>query len=70
MITYYWEGLGLNPSNHGQFEADSDEEALKLRNLDLTWCLYKESNTPDGTPFIMLYENDKYTDKMNEILNS
>jgi hypothetical protein len=53
-MIYYYE----TTDSHGRLKAASDEEvkllASKITNLV---CLYKESDTPDGTPFIILLEN-------------
>lgn len=53
MNTYYWEGQHLE--RHGDFTAESDEEAIKRAEgiLELV-CLYRESDTEDGLPFIDL----------------
>ena len=40
----------------GEFEAASDEEALKYSEAAL---VYKESDTPDGLPFIVLRPEPK-----------
>lgn len=55
MTIYYWEGNG--PTS-GIFQAANDDEALQKISKQKLLCLYKESNTPDGTPFIMVWEND------------
>jgi len=41
-----------------EFEADSDEEALKLTDSKV---VYRESDTPDGMPFIILRDDTNQT---------
>lgn len=57
LTTYYWEADGLAS---GRFQALNDAHALRLASerKDLL-CLYKESDTADGLPFIILYEKIK-----------
>ncbi len=52
--TYYWEGRSLG--RHGLFQAKTDEEAIQRVPSDCI-LLYKESDTADGTPFIVVLEN-------------
>lgn len=54
MPLYYYE----RPYGNGSFEADNDEEAIKSMPRD-TLILYKESDTKDGMPFIIVYEDSK-----------
>lgn len=55
MTTYYWEKpFGCRP-DHGQFEAYHDQEALEKRPGKAI-LLYRESDTEDGMPFVILYE--------------
>ncbi len=51
-MIYYWE----TETGSGSFYAASDEEALSRKPVGC-WVLYKENNTPDGTPFIILFEH-------------
>jgi hypothetical protein len=64
MIYYYELPWEENP-DFGQFHADSDEEALEHlnRSYPQAWCLYRESDTPDGNPFVMLYDHKKDEEK-------
>lgn len=54
MTTYYVETL----TRHYSFQAESDEKALAQLNKPNVLVMYKESETPDGTPFIILYEKE------------
>jgi hypothetical protein len=47
--TYYYE----TNNGQGEFKAQSNEEALKLMPPDTT-CLYTESDTRNGLPFIIV----------------
>jgi hypothetical protein len=59
MYTYYWEKLfGCKP-DHGQFKAYNDTEALEKRPVE-SILLYRESDTPDGRPFIVIFDADRY----------
>ena len=51
MTTYYYEIPDVFFFGPGSLEADSDEEAKTKapKNYEI---LYKESDTPDGLPFI------------------
>jgi len=53
MTIYYYE---LEDGN-GEFEAASDHEAILKRSLDCL-CVYRESNTLNGTPFVIVWERD------------
>lgn len=54
MTWYYWEEDG--PAS-GKFQASNDAEALqRVSKRSNLLCLYKESDTPDGTPFVMVFE--------------
>jgi hypothetical protein len=58
---YYWENrLGMMPSC-GTVFASSDEEAAK-KIPDTAICLYRESDTSDGLPFVVLFRtpSDEY----------
>lgn len=50
-VVYYWETI----NSSGQFRAGSDQEALKKMPSDCL-ALYRESDTEDGLPFIMVHE--------------
>jgi hypothetical protein len=52
MKTYYWESD--NNDNRGQFQADTDQEAIEEMPKN-TLILYKESDTVDGIPFIVVF---------------
>lgn len=54
LITYYWEGPG---TLHGRLKAVSDAQALRMRPKHAT-LLYRESNTCDGRPFVVLFERE------------
>ena len=56
MILYYYEAS----CGHGRLRAKSDTEALKNMPSGTT-ILYKESDTPDGTPFIVIWVERKVT---------
>lgn len=47
---YYWE----TEINHGCFKESSDDSAVNCMPKS-TVLLYKESNTKDGLPFIIIY---------------
>lgn len=47
---YYAEG-----KHWRKFLAENDKEALKLKRSQ-DELIYKESNTPDGRPFIIVWE--------------
>lgn len=49
---YFWESA----DEYGEFEAESDEEAMKMVDMDKVIVMYKESNTKNGTPYIMIKE--------------
>lgn len=51
MTTYYWE----SDNNSGKFDANNDVEAIsKIRQ---EWIVvYKESDSTDGQPFIVIHE--------------
>lgn len=53
-MIYYYE----LPFFFGNFEAADDEEAL-VKMPKGCMILYKESDTEDGTPFIVLYEQEE-----------
>lgn len=53
-MIYYWETENAN----GRLRASSDEEALDNKPENC-WVLYKESDTEDGLPFIILYEDSE-----------
>lgn len=55
MKTYYWEGPVDSP-DCGRFGAKNDAEALAKMPKD-SICLYRESNTKDGLPFVFLYDH-------------
>ena len=59
---YYWE----TENSHGQYRAENDEKALEKMPKNC-WILYKESDTKDGQPFIILYE---YKEENEDIYNS
>ncbi|MCK9458254.1 MAG: hypothetical protein M0R80_01210 [Proteobacteria bacterium] len=52
MTTYYWEA----DSGSGQFRAKDDFEARRRRRSDCI-VLYKENDTPNGDPFIIVWDN-------------
>jgi hypothetical protein len=55
MTIYYYETF----ASHGEIKAVDDSAALKHLAEQFgvnLMCVYKESDTPDGTPFIMLYD--------------
>ena len=54
MIQYYYD-YKEPPERFGSFSAKSDKDAKgKMpKGADI---LYKESDTPDGTPFIIIWE--------------
>ena len=52
--TYYYE----KSDGSGAFNAQSNEEALKLMPLD-TIYLYTESDTRNGLPFRTVYNKEK-----------
>ena len=55
MKTYYYEVKDKDTG--GEFKAPNDQTALeeskKINNLEL---LYRESDSPDGLPFVILFE--------------
>jgi hypothetical protein len=54
-MLYYWENpTGTHP-DHGTIEAETDDEAIALMPKTAI-CLYHESDTTDGTPFVMVFE--------------
>ena len=59
MITYYYEFV-YDVGGCGHFQQKSDEDALEFVKdwINKGWlmCLYKESETDNGLPFIMLWE--------------
>ena len=57
MTTYYWENqVGFSPE-HGIIKAENDQEAItKLPQSAL--CMYKESDSEYGLPFIMVHERE------------
>lgn len=66
--TYYWEA----DNSHGQYQADDDASAIEVKPKGCI-TLYKESDTKDGTPFIIVWdwwdgkkppENDPPQDKI------
>ena len=58
MKIYYWENsVGMSP-DHGRVEAETDSEALQ-KMPKTAICLYRESDTPDGTPFVLVFSNPK-----------
>jgi hypothetical protein len=48
---YYWE----TKRSQGNFKASSDSEAIAKKPKNCM-VLYKEGPTPDGLPFIVVYE--------------
>jgi hypothetical protein len=56
LTTYYVETEGQYCGE--LLLAANDEDALLKMPKD-TICLYKESDTPDGLPFIFIYERNK-----------
>lgn len=48
---YYYE----TPNRHGRITAANDDEALAKKPSNCI-VLYKENDTEDGTPFIIIYE--------------
>lgn len=53
MTDYYYETTKRN----GYFQAESDEAALeRVKDIANLLILYKESDTINGTPFIVLKE--------------
>jgi hypothetical protein len=61
MTTYYWETD--RSSRGGQFEAENDQQAIarmqrimNARLNDTLLCLYKESDTANGRPFIVVLD--------------
>ena len=59
MEIYYWE----SDYRYGQVKAERDEEGVKkafqkvrVKDGDQMLVVYKESETDDGTPFIVLWE--------------
>ena len=62
MTIYYYE----KTNGSGHYEAQDDEEALM--RLPECLVLYRESqNTPDGRPFVIVYERDEdeYVPRLN-----
>jgi hypothetical protein len=53
--TYYWE----SEYSHGTFIANNDNEAIQMISDTTSITLYKESDTLDGTPFIIILDNLK-----------
>lgn len=55
-MIYYWE----SELDNGQIVSENDEEAIKqLRHKSDLLCIYKESDTKDGTPFLLIWEKSK-----------
>jgi len=55
MTTYYYETSGLyRDKDYGQYEAENDGQAIAMMP-EGTIILYRESDTPDGTPFIVVW---------------
>jgi hypothetical protein len=57
MEIYYWE----SDFRYGEFKAESDQKAIekafkKMYGGDQLLVVYKESETDDGTPFIVVWE--------------
>lgn len=52
---YYYE----TDRRHGRFNAIDDKEAIDKLMYKNPMVIYKESDTPDGTPFIIIYERSK-----------
>jgi len=63
MSIYYYELFsskkpqGIHGKPQGQFSSDEDavEKLINIYGKDLQ-VVYRESDTPDGLPFIMLFE--------------
>lgn len=55
MTVYYYENEDGYSPLFGRFNVENDEIAKKLIP-ETTLILYKESETNDGTPFIVVYE--------------
>lgn len=54
MPKYYWE----TPSRSGQIELDDDKQARKYCEMmgSSLICMYRESDSEDVTPFVMVWE--------------
>lgn len=56
---YYYE----KDRGYGNFVAESDKDAFKYLYLEMKSCnlivLYRERNTQDGTPYVILAERKK-----------
>ena len=55
-VIYYWE----SELDNGQIVSENDYEAIKqLRHKSDLLGIYKESDTKDGTPFLLIWEKSK-----------
>jgi hypothetical protein len=53
MITYYWE----SEESFGNFVAENDEAAINNAfDIPKLMVIYKEFDSEDGTPFIIVWE--------------
>ncbi len=57
MIYYYEYPVGHH-LDRGQLQAESDEEALK-KMPKAVYYMYRESDTSDGLPFVVVYDRDE-----------
>ena len=57
METYYWESeLGEGSQ---VYSGDQEAEIKLLRAIPNLWLVYKESDTDNGMPFIIVYESER-----------
>ena len=57
MQIYYWENpVGKKP-DHGRLVAEDDTEALR-KTPKTAICAYKESESENGLPLVMIYKAD------------
>ena len=61
MTTYYYEtDSRVSWGGHGSFQAENDQLALDVfPSKEKLLVLYKEADTPDGTPFIIIWERKR-----------
>jgi hypothetical protein len=56
MTTYYFE----TENGSGKYEAENDQIAIdKAREIKNLLVMYRESNSADGTPLVILVENSR-----------
>lgn len=54
MSLYYFEA----DEGYGAFSAQSDEEAANTSKQNNYMVTYRESDTPNGKPFVVVHERD------------